>query len=181
MEYNSLKSSKKCFCSSSGSIASATSSSSSRSSNGTVGKHGLRTVHLKRQCGFYLESGGKSCEKLVPNPKTGSFGFSFRGGREFGTGFFVSAVESDSEAHHKGLKVRRFRCLPRTPNISATLKINREPPFHEISRETRIRSRPRRCNVGESVRADGSASALNVAVDVTRLPAEICKKCHCKK
>lgn len=142
MEYSSLKSSKKCFCSSSGSIASATSSSSSRSSSGTAGKHGLRTVHLKRQCGYYVDSGGRSREKPVPDPKTGSFGFSFRGGREFGTGFFISAVESDSEAHLKGLKVRLFPRLPRTPNISATLTMNREPPFRGTSRETLLRSRP---------------------------------------
>lgn len=34
-----------------------------------------------------------------------NFGFSVRGGREHGTGFFVSAVEQGSEAHCQGLKV----------------------------------------------------------------------------
>ncbi|XP_053689280.1 serine-rich adhesin for platelets [Sabethes cyaneus] len=34
-----------------------------------------------------------------------NFGFSVRGGLEYGTGFFVSAVESDSEAERQGLKV----------------------------------------------------------------------------
>ncbi|XP_058445258.1 midnolin homolog [Malaya genurostris] len=35
----------------------------------------------------------------------GNFGFSIRGGLEYGTGFFVSAVEKDSEADRQGLKV----------------------------------------------------------------------------
>ncbi|PNF22296.1 hypothetical protein B7P43_G02935, partial [Cryptotermes secundus] len=34
-----------------------------------------------------------------------NFGFSVRGGREHGTGFFVSAVEQGSEAHCQGLKI----------------------------------------------------------------------------
>ncbi|XP_045479127.1 harmonin isoform X2 [Harmonia axyridis] len=34
-----------------------------------------------------------------------SFGFSLRGGREHGTGFFVSYVEPSSEAHRQGLKI----------------------------------------------------------------------------
>uniref|UniRef100_A0A182RBF9 PDZ domain-containing protein n=1 Tax=Anopheles funestus TaxID=62324 RepID=A0A182RBF9_ANOFN len=39
-------------------------------------------------------------------PITGSnFGFSIRGGLEYGTGFFVSAIERDSEADRQGLKV----------------------------------------------------------------------------
>uniref|UniRef100_A0A182JZ22 PDZ domain-containing protein n=1 Tax=Anopheles christyi TaxID=43041 RepID=A0A182JZ22_9DIPT len=39
-------------------------------------------------------------------PNTGSnFGFSIRGGLEYGTGFFVSAIERDSEADRQGLKV----------------------------------------------------------------------------
>lgn len=104
MDYNNVKNSKKCVCSSSGSVASAT-SSSSRSSNGTLGKYGVRTVHLKRQCGIYLETNGKSNDKLFANVRPNNFGFSFRGGREFGTGFFISAVETDSDAYYKGLKV----------------------------------------------------------------------------
>ncbi|XP_052863174.1 uncharacterized protein LOC128269810 [Anopheles cruzii] len=35
----------------------------------------------------------------------GNFGFSIRGGLEYGTGFFVSAIERDSEADRQGLKV----------------------------------------------------------------------------
>uniref|UniRef100_A0A182N6D6 PDZ domain-containing protein n=1 Tax=Anopheles dirus TaxID=7168 RepID=A0A182N6D6_9DIPT len=39
-------------------------------------------------------------------PASGSnFGFSIRGGLEYGTGFFVSAIERDSEADRQGLKV----------------------------------------------------------------------------
>lgn len=105
MDLNNLKSNHKCLCSSSGSVASVTSSSSSRSSNETSEKQGLRTIHLRRECGIYLESNGKCGNKLFPIVKPNSFGFSFRGGKEFGTGFFVSAVEKDSEAQYKGLKV----------------------------------------------------------------------------
>lgn len=35
-----------------------------------------------------------------------SFGFSLRGGKEYGTGFFVSHVEKGSEADLRGLRVR---------------------------------------------------------------------------
>ena len=35
-----------------------------------------------------------------------SFGFHLRGGREHGTGFFISHVEPDSEAYEQGLRVR---------------------------------------------------------------------------
>ncbi|XP_062539214.1 uncharacterized protein LOC134207529 [Armigeres subalbatus] len=35
----------------------------------------------------------------------GNFGFSIRGGLEYGTGFFVSALEKDSEADRQGLQV----------------------------------------------------------------------------
>ena len=38
-----------------------------------------------------------------------SLGFSVRGGREHGTGFFVSLVEPGSEAHRQGLKVWRWK------------------------------------------------------------------------
>ncbi|ETN58810.1 harmonin [Anopheles darlingi] len=39
-------------------------------------------------------------------PTSGAnFGFSIRGGLEYGTGFFVSAIERDSEADRQGLKV----------------------------------------------------------------------------
>lgn len=36
---------------------------------------------------------------------TRNFGFSLRGGKEFGTGFFVSHVEKGSEADLRGLRV----------------------------------------------------------------------------
>lgn len=37
-----------------------------------------------------------------------NFGFSLRGGKEFGTGFFVSHVEKGSEADLRGLRVSKF-------------------------------------------------------------------------
>lgn len=47
-----------------------------------------------------------------PGPRAPCLGFSLRGGREHGTGFFVSAVERGSEAYHQGLMVReRVRSL----------------------------------------------------------------------
>uniref|UniRef100_A0AAG5CU65 PDZ domain-containing protein n=1 Tax=Anopheles atroparvus TaxID=41427 RepID=A0AAG5CU65_ANOAO len=40
------------------------------------------------------------------NPPSGAnFGFSIRGGLEYGTGFFISAIERESEADRQGLKV----------------------------------------------------------------------------
>ena len=35
-----------------------------------------------------------------------TFGFHLRGGREHGTGFFISHVEPSSEAHQQGLRVK---------------------------------------------------------------------------
>lgn len=43
---------------------------------------------------------------LRPRRASPAFGFSLRGGREYATGFFVSKVEFNSEAHLQGLKVR---------------------------------------------------------------------------
>uniref|UniRef100_A0A182VXL0 PDZ domain-containing protein n=1 Tax=Anopheles minimus TaxID=112268 RepID=A0A182VXL0_9DIPT len=57
----------------------------------------VRTVRLVRPHHGY---------NLRNLPITGSnFGFSIRGGLEYGTGFFVSAIERDSEADRQGLKV----------------------------------------------------------------------------
>ncbi|XP_073951851.1 harmonin-like [Choristoneura fumiferana] len=42
---------------------------------------------------------------LRPRRASPAFGFSLRGGREYATGFFVSKVEFNSEAHLQGLKV----------------------------------------------------------------------------
>ncbi|KAG7305381.1 hypothetical protein JYU34_009447, partial [Plutella xylostella] len=42
---------------------------------------------------------------LRPRRSAPAFGFSLRGGREHATGFFISKVEFNSEAHHQGLKV----------------------------------------------------------------------------
>lgn len=54
----------------------------------------VRIVRLVRNSGLYR----LSCQ-------TASFGFSIRGGREFGIGFFVSHVDPESEADIRGLKV----------------------------------------------------------------------------
>nr|CAD7393889.1 unnamed protein product [Timema cristinae] len=54
----------------------------------------LRTLRLVRRLGA-----------APPPGRPSSFGFSLRGGREHGTGFFVSAVETGSEAHCQGLRV----------------------------------------------------------------------------
>lgn len=60
----------------------------------------VRTVRLVRPPGAgMLPSPGLTCRH---GP---GLGFSLRGGREHGTGFFVSAVEVSSEAHRQGLKV----------------------------------------------------------------------------
>ncbi len=46
----------------------------------------------------------KGRKTLIGQP-TSTFGFSLRGGREFGTGFFVSHVVPGSEADRKDLRV----------------------------------------------------------------------------
>ncbi|XP_050083088.1 uncharacterized protein LOC126569789 isoform X2 [Anopheles aquasalis] len=61
----------------------------------------IRIVRLVRPQTHALRS-------ALPNVTTTSganFGFSIRGGLEYGTGFFVSAIERDSEADRQGLKV----------------------------------------------------------------------------
>lgn len=57
----------------------------------------VRIVRLVRNSGLYR----LSCQ-------TATFGFSIRGGREFGIGFFVSHVDPDSEADIRGLKVNNL-------------------------------------------------------------------------
>uniref|UniRef100_A0A0A9WBB5 Harmonin n=1 Tax=Lygus hesperus TaxID=30085 RepID=A0A0A9WBB5_LYGHE len=62
--------------------------SSSGSSTGSVGSGSLvRTVRLNRR------------------PPPAKLGFSLRGGKEHGTGFFITAVEPNSEAFNQGLMV----------------------------------------------------------------------------
>lgn len=43
--------------------------------------------------------------RIVLGQGTQFFGFAIRGGREFGTGFFISNVEKGSQAELKGLRV----------------------------------------------------------------------------
>lgn len=69
---------------------SAPSSVCTSDSGGGSSQGRLRTIRLHRRLG------GRG-------PPT--FGFSVRGGREHGTGFFVSAVEPGSEAHNQGLRI----------------------------------------------------------------------------
>lgn len=59
----------------------------------------VRTVRLVRPFHGTLPPPGLTCRH---GP---SLGFSIRGGREHGTGFFVSHVETGSEAHRQGLRV----------------------------------------------------------------------------
>lgn len=71
----------------------------STTSSSTRGSR-VRTVRLVRPpCGGTLPPPGLTCRH---GP---GLGFSVRGGREHGTGFFVSQVEVGSEAHRQGLKV----------------------------------------------------------------------------
>lgn len=47
-----------------------------------------------------------SSKRVLLGPESNaSFGFAIRGGREFGSGFFVSRVDKGSEADVKGLRV----------------------------------------------------------------------------
>lgn len=59
----------------------------------------IRTIRLNRP-----HTGNKN-NLTFGHPPFSSFGFSLRGGREYGTGFFVSNVVKGSEADLKGLQV----------------------------------------------------------------------------
>ncbi|XP_055681484.1 uncharacterized protein LOC129788969 isoform X2 [Lutzomyia longipalpis] len=79
------------------SIQGSTSSSDITSSRGITPR--VRVVRLTRP-----HTGARN-GTLLATPGYASFGFAIRGGREFGTGFFVSRVEKGSEADHQGLRV----------------------------------------------------------------------------
>lgn len=80
------------------SIHDSTSSSSDLNSHhGAMSK--IRTVRLTRP-----HTGNRN-NLTLGHPPFSSYGFSIRGGREFGTGFFVSSVVKGSEADLKGLQV----------------------------------------------------------------------------
>lgn len=80
------------------SIHDSTSSSSDLNSHhGAMSK--IRTVRLIRP-----HTGNRN-NLTLGHPPFSSYGFSLRGGREFGTGFFVSSVVKGSEADLKGLQV----------------------------------------------------------------------------
>lgn len=75
---------------------------STTSSNDLNSHHGihqvkrLRTIKLSRP---------HTANLTIGHPLISSFGFSLRGGREFGTGFFISNVMKGSEADVKGLRI----------------------------------------------------------------------------
>lgn len=82
----------------------------SQYTNSTLGSDTMSESVLGRQCRV------RTIRMIRPNhgtlPPPGltcrhgpSLGFSVRGGREHGTGFFISHVESGSEAHRQGLMV----------------------------------------------------------------------------
>lgn len=75
---------------------STTSSSDLNSHHGAMSK--IRTVRLSRP-----HTGNRN-NLTLGHPPFSSYGFSLRGGREFGTGFFVSNVVKGSEADLKGLQ-----------------------------------------------------------------------------
>lgn len=82
------------------------SSMSTTSSNDLNSNHGihqakrLRTIKLTRP-----HTGTNHANLTIGHPLISSFGFSLRGGREFGTGFFISNVMKGSEADVKGLRI----------------------------------------------------------------------------
>lgn len=85
-------------------------SSGSDTLSGSVGCGGgrqsrVRTVRLVRPSTSSLPPPGLTC-KHGPG-----LGFSIRGGREHGTGFFVSNVELGSEAHRQGLRVSAIHII----------------------------------------------------------------------
>ncbi|CRL07771.1 CLUMA_CG020725, isoform A [Clunio marinus] len=73
------------------------SSSDLNSHHGAMSK--IRTLRLVRP-----HTGNRN-NLTLGHPPFSSYGFSLRGGREFGTGFFVSSVVKGSEADLKGLQV----------------------------------------------------------------------------
>ncbi|XP_013185724.2 uncharacterized protein LOC106131249 [Amyelois transitella] len=56
-------------------------------------------------CAAAVERRMRVVRLLRPRRSAPAFGFSLRGGREYPTGFFISKVEFNSEAHLQGLKV----------------------------------------------------------------------------
>ncbi|XP_047023004.1 uncharacterized protein LOC124632273 isoform X1 [Helicoverpa zea] len=70
------------------STASTTTSGSGRAVGAVAGDRRVRAVRLVR-----------------PRRTAPAFGFALRGGREYATGFFISKVDFNSEAHVQGLKV----------------------------------------------------------------------------
>lgn len=76
---------------------STTSSSDLNSHHGAMSK--IRTVRLTRP-----HTGNRN-NLTLGHPPFSSYGFSLRGGREFGTGFFVSNVVKGSEADLRGLQI----------------------------------------------------------------------------
>jgi harmonin len=74
-----------------------TTSSSDLNSHHAMSK--IRTIRLNRP-----HTGNRN-NLTLGHPPFSSYGFSLRGGREYGTGFFVSNVVKGSEADLKGLQI----------------------------------------------------------------------------
>ncbi|KAL9880730.1 uncharacterized protein ACN2A1_012083 isoform 1-T3 [Glossina fuscipes fuscipes] len=71
------------------------------------------TTSASSWCAFSVSSRIRTVRLIRPHMRrilvvpgtTPTFGFTVRGGKEFGTGFFVSSVDRNSEAEQKGLKI----------------------------------------------------------------------------
>lgn len=82
------------------------SSISTTSSNDLNSHHGIHQVKRLRSIKLTRPHTGTNHANLtIGHPLISSFGFSLRGGREFGTGFFISNVMKGSEADVKGLRI----------------------------------------------------------------------------
>lgn len=82
------------------------SSMSTTSSNDLNSHHGIHQVKRLRSIKLTRPHTGTNHANLtIGHPLISSFGFSLRGGREFGTGFFISNVMKGSEADVKGLRI----------------------------------------------------------------------------
>lgn len=89
------------YCSNLGSSSSSDIASIRRVGVGT--SNGLATTNRIRVARLVRPQ--TQSRRVVIGQATPFFGFAVRGGREFGTGFFISNIERGSQAELKGLKV----------------------------------------------------------------------------
>ncbi|CAG9090679.1 unnamed protein product [Plutella xylostella] len=91
---------------------------------------------------------------LRPRRSAPAFGFSLRGGREHATGFFISKVEFNSEAHHQGLKVHGFLGAPfRGPIVDSVAGCRCAAQFPTATLWESVVRTPPRCNYPRPVPA----------------------------